>query len=126
MTAEFFSPETDPRLFQCGCGREDCPAPPPRPGLLDALDRIRRRLGRPVVVTSGPRCPDYNARVGGAPDSAHLDGDAADLACPSSAARYALVAAATQEVDRIGVGTSFVHVDVGPRRPRPALWLYRQ
>lgn len=43
------------------------------------LDPIREAFGRPIIVTSGYRCPELNKAVGGSPTSAHLQGYAADL-----------------------------------------------
>ena len=43
------------------------------------LDPLREAFGRPIIVTSGYRCPELNKAVGGSPTSAHLQGYAADL-----------------------------------------------
>lgn len=43
------------------------------------LDPARRKLGKAIVVSSGYRCPALNAAVGGATNSQHLTGMAADL-----------------------------------------------
>ena len=43
------------------------------------LDPIREAWGEPIVITSGYRCPELNALVGGAQHSHHLLGCAADL-----------------------------------------------
>ena len=43
------------------------------------LDPIREAWGEPIVVSSGYRCPELNALVGGATHSHHLLGCAADL-----------------------------------------------
>ena len=43
------------------------------------LEPLRQLLALPLHVTSGYRCPDLNRRVGGAPTSQHLRGQAADL-----------------------------------------------
>lgn len=43
------------------------------------LDKIRSNWGSPIRVTSGYRCPELNKKVGGAKNSAHLYGYAADL-----------------------------------------------
>ncbi len=50
-------------------------------GLLvqHVLDPLRRHLGRPIKVTSGYRCPAVNRKVGGSPQSRHVQGCAADL-----------------------------------------------
>ena len=43
------------------------------------LDPIREAWGEPIVVSSGYRCRELNALVGGAQHSHHLIGCAADL-----------------------------------------------
>ena len=43
------------------------------------LHPAREALGRPVIVTSGYRSPEVNARVGGAPNSKHVSGEAVDV-----------------------------------------------
>ena len=48
--------------------------------LVDTLlDPLRELYGEPIIVQSGYRCPTLNALVGGVPDSAHVDGLAADI-----------------------------------------------
>ena len=43
------------------------------------LDPIREVWGEPIVVSSGYRCPELNTLVGGAKNSHHLLGCAADI-----------------------------------------------
>ena len=43
------------------------------------LDPLRRVWGRPIVISSGYRCPELNILIGGAKHSHHLLGCAADL-----------------------------------------------
>ena len=43
------------------------------------LELVRIALGRPIIITSGYRCPALNARVGGAANSAHTKGLAVDF-----------------------------------------------
>jgi uncharacterized protein YcbK (DUF882 family) len=47
--------------------------------LLSMLEAVRCHFDAPVIITSGYRSPSYNARVGGAPDSFHCKGMAADI-----------------------------------------------
>ena len=49
------------------------------------LDPIREAWGSPIVVSSGYRCKELNALVGGAKNSHHLLGCAADLIAGSKA-----------------------------------------
>lgn len=45
------------------------------------LQPLRDKVGKPIIINSGYRCPAVNARVGGADKSAHLYGRAADIRC---------------------------------------------
>ena len=46
---------------------------------LDALQRLRDELGRPIIVVSAYRSPEHNRKVGGARNSYHVRGMAADI-----------------------------------------------
>lgn len=48
----------------------------------NVLQPLRNNLGCPIVITSGFRCAVLNKRVGGASNSQHLYGQAADLVVP--------------------------------------------
>lgn len=130
MSTSYFSPDTDPWLYQCRghvghvCGA----ATEPSPALLEALNHVRRLYGAPLVINSGPRCAQHNAREGGAFDSEHLTHpgcDGADVACEGSRMRYMLTQAAFNAgVGRIGIGNAFVHIGVSPRLDPHVLWLY--
>ncbi|MBR1792100.1 MAG: peptidase M15 [Bacteroidales bacterium] len=50
----------------------------------NVLDPARSRFGRPVMVTSGYRSPALNRAVGGAANSQHSKGEAADLSTGSA------------------------------------------
>jgi zinc D-Ala-D-Ala carboxypeptidase len=123
--AQYFTPETDPRLFFCPCQRPECDAPMPSLALLQALDRIRSYVNMPVIVTSGVRCEPYNASIGGARDSAHLTGDAADLAAPTPTEMDALVEASyAAGIMRRGVyQDGHLHVDVSITKALHVLWV---
>lgn len=51
---------------------------------LYVLDPTRELVGSVVLLTSAFRCPKLNShrRIGGAPDSQHVKGEAADYICP--------------------------------------------
>jgi uncharacterized protein YcbK (DUF882 family) len=50
-----------------------------RPRLLLALELLRTEVRRPIPIESGYRCPVHNKQVGGASDSQHMYGAAADI-----------------------------------------------
>jgi uncharacterized protein YcbK (DUF882 family) len=60
---------------KCGCGFNTVDAE-----LICCLEFIRDGLpGSRIVITSGCRCSEHNAKVGGSPNSQHLRGKAADF-----------------------------------------------
>jgi len=89
-----------------------------RPLLVARLEVARARIGRPIPIASGYRCPVHNIAVGGAADSQHMYGSAADI--PSG-----LLRASVARDIFVGVGTKgdwAVHVDV--RDGEKAHWTY--
>ena len=47
--------------------------------VYNVLDPLREILGRPIYVSSGYRCKELNAKVGGSKTSQHMSGQAADI-----------------------------------------------
>lgn len=47
--------------------------------VANILDPLREAYGKPIVVTSGFRCPRLNRAVGGVAKSQHMKGEAADI-----------------------------------------------
>jgi uncharacterized protein YcbK (DUF882 family) len=87
--------------------------------LLTALERLRAHTGRPLRILSGTRCRRHNAAVGGAPNSQHLHGLAADIPAGYAAESAARAAGFTGVgLDRNG---RVIHVDV--RQGPPARWV---
>ena len=83
------------------------------PELLERVEALRCCFDRPVIITSGVRCEERNAEVGGIESSWHLSGHAADLYCPGVPCDA--VAAAARE---LGLGVieypdrQFDHVEI--------------
>lgn len=88
--------------------------------LVHVLQRIRDHFGASVHINSGYRTQAHNANVGGAADSQHMRGTAADIVvtgvAPSAVADYA----ETLMPDAGGIGRygTFTHVDVRTRKAR--------
>ena len=82
--------------------------------LCYVLEAIRAYFGKPVVVTSGYRTPEYNAIVGGAAKSRHMLGIAADIQIsgvkPADVAAYARTLMPTY--GGIGIYSTFTHIDI--------------
>lgn len=47
--------------------------------LCELLEQVREVVGGPLIVSSGVRCPELNARVGGSKNSQHMRCEAADI-----------------------------------------------
>jgi uncharacterized protein YcbK (DUF882 family) len=94
--------------------------------LLDSLEILRSQIGGPIQIVSGCRCLKHNREIGGAPNSRHLYGDAADLyvAGVSPQELRQIVKSICPQIKGIGVGASKFHIDA---RPGTALveWVYR-
>jgi uncharacterized protein YcbK (DUF882 family) len=89
--------------------------------LVNQLQILRDRIGRPIHVNSGIRCEAHNREVGGKPNSQHLLGKAADIRVAGMRTRE-LVSHVVEMPAFRGVGTygTFVHVDI--REGRKASW----
>ena len=97
--------------------------------LAEVFEMIRSYCeNKPITVLSAYRTPSYNASVGGAKNSQHIQGRAIDLRPPAHMSLnefYSVIRtlAKTSQIGGIGKYKTFVHVDV---RPKPnghiALW----
>jgi zinc D-Ala-D-Ala carboxypeptidase len=45
----------------------------------NVLEKVRAHFGKPITVNSGYRCPKLNRAIGGAKNSQHITGQAADI-----------------------------------------------
>lgn len=86
--------------------------------LARALETARVRLGnRPITVTSGYRTARHNAAVGGAKNSFHLKGMAADIVVEGLSARQVQVILKDWP-GGMGLAETFTHLDIRPYRVR--------
>jgi zinc D-Ala-D-Ala carboxypeptidase len=100
--------------------------------VLDNIDNLAQQLqvardyfGEPMVFSSGYRCKRLNTAVGGVANSAHTSGSAVDIEFHSEAQAKKLIEALIKAgFKRIGLGWSFIHVDIDHTKPHPACWLY--
>ena len=93
--------------------------------LISMLDVARKKYGKSMAINSGYRTIEHNAEVGGKPESSHLKGLAADISCTNSTDRF-LLEGILREVGftRIGIGNSFIHVDIDKEKTQKLLWTY--
>lgn len=102
------------------------------PAFVFELDALRHEVGFPMPVTSGCRCPEYNAAVSSTGRSGpHTTGRAVDIAVSHERAYRVLRASLAMRFTGIGVhqkgGGRFIHLDNlpdAPGQPRPTIWSY--
>lgn len=92
-----------------------------RSKLLSAVQNLRDNIDTPIIVTSWYRCPNHNKKIGGEPQSLHMEGKACDLVVPD----LGLVELYNQ-IEAIpwlndgGIGfypqKNFIHVDIGRKK----------
>ena len=111
---------------------------PDRPGsgelmeheVIQALDVARDIYGYPMVITSGFRTIEHNRSLiergyAASPNSSHLLGWAVDIAVPNSQRRFLMVEALLDAgFHRIGLGKTFIHVDLDPNKTPNCIWTY--
>ena len=95
----------------------------------ELLEKVRAACGgHPVIVSSGYRCPAVNAAVGGASNSAHTWGGAADFTVPAFGSVLDVCHAiephlgawgVDQLIDESGGGASWVHIGRAPAGYEP-------
>lgn len=85
------------------------------------LDPLRDAWGKPITVNSGYRCAELNRKVGGAEQSQHLRGEAADITAGSRADNrklYELLRRLSLPLDQAinERGYKWIHVSYTTRR----------
>jgi len=113
----------------CGCGRMEMDFE-----FMQRLESLRNIYGKPINVTSGFRCPNYNAQLSTTGFSGpHTTGKAVDVAVFGEDAHQLMAFAVHHNFAGFGIGQKgplgkrFLHLDVlqnGPGRPRPRVWSY--
>ena len=116
-----------------GDGTEDVPSPQPsnadgeyikwlphvdsrvKPQVVTNLEGVSQQVGYQLQVTSGYRSPAYNASVGGAKSSQHMQGNAVDIiqtGLTTQQRKDFIQAAIDNGFTAIGVYNTFTHIDI--------------
>lgn len=97
--------------FRCKDGTEEFLY---APELFYILEKIREHFNEPVIINSGYRTPTWNTKVGGAKNSYHMKGMAADIVVKNhnskEVAEYA--SKVLGELGGVIRYSNFVHIDV--------------
>lgn len=107
--------------FKCKCGKY-CNGFPVEPDkrLVKLLDNVRAHFGKPTTINSGIRCKQHNANEGGAAQSQHLYGTAADIRVDDVAPKavYAYLETLLPNTGGVGLYDWGCHVDVRTEKAR--------
>lgn len=97
--------------FKCKCG--NCDYDTVDSELVEVLQRVRDYFKESVVVTSGNRCVTHNASVGGAKNSYHVRGRAADIQVKNVSPSDVQDWLEFHYPDKYGIGryNTFTHID---------------
>ena len=87
---------------------------------LSSLEALRDKANLPLVISSGHRCAQWNAVVGGAPRSMHKT-IAVDVLLRGHERHALRQQAESLGFTGIGLGKTFIHLD---QRTKPATWFY--
>lgn len=126
--AEMMTPHFSEKELTCKCGCGMLPSL----AFVQRIERLRVELGFPMPVSSGARCPKYNALVSSSGEEGpHTTGNASDFLISRAPANKLLKLALINGFTGIGIkqhGSSrFIHLDTldnGPGCPRPTIWSY--
>lgn len=94
----------------------------------NVLEPLRVHYGRPIIITSGYRCPKLNKAVGGSSTSQHAIGQAVDIRSVSDSREdnkelFDMIREMKLPFDQLinEFGYDWVHVSFGPRNRRQVL-----
>lgn len=102
-----------------------------KPEFLVRIDTLRERFGKPLIVSSGYRCPEYNAMISHTGTTGpHTTGQAVDIVISGRDAYDLLSLALQMGFTGIGInqkgdyGKRFIHLDTLKGDTRPWVWTY--
>lgn len=87
------------------------------------LQPLRLLYARPMVINSGYRCSELNKAIGGQPDSQHIKGEAADVACEHPATLVECLRESGLTFDQCIQYRTFVHLSLKPTGPNRKQYL---
>jgi len=92
---------------------------------IDRLQAARTIAGIRFDINSGYRCQNHNRAVGGAANSAHLKGLAADIEAKTDESRFKIIVALLSAgFTRIGIAKTYIHADIDGDKNPQRMWLY--
>lgn len=95
------------------------------PKLVDMLIMAQKMAGFQFTITSAYRSQAYERTKGRKGTSSHCKGLAVDVSARDSHTRFKVLAAALMSgIPRIGVGKTFLHLDIDETKAHPIIFHY--
>ena len=104
--------------IDCNCKYPDCTRTIVHSLILRSLEKLRKTVKAPLIVTSFYRCQRHNADEGGVDDSLHKIGLAVDVARPAGVPMDEFLKACRSSGFTFCLGyqdRGFVHCQINPR-----------
>lgn len=95
--------------FECHDGNHEVKVDPE---LVEKLQKLRDTVGKPIIINSAYRTPEYNKQIGGVGGSQHIEGKAADIRINGYTPKQVRDLAKKIGFRGIGIYPTFTHVDV--------------
>jgi len=123
VATEHFNIENDYKLA-CTCDDPECDKRTVLQSLLDRVQLVRNDANRPLIVTSGGRCPQHPVEKHRTVPAEHQKGQGIDVKVTGGYERAELIRLGIKHgFNAIGVGETFVHL--GYREGLPlVIWIH--
>lgn len=119
MTYKYFT-EEEFKTATPSCSLSDM-----NPLFMLLLDEARTYSSVPFVINSAYRTISWEKERGRKGTSSHTKGLAVDIACTDSHSRNIIVTSLLRAgFNRIGVASTFIHVDYDTTKPQNVIFLY--
>lgn len=98
----------------------------PNNQLVKVLEQLRSKVGLPLIITSGYRCPKHPLEINKKATGQHTLGTAVDIRIPDGISKKAflIIILTIKEIKGVGVpiDQNYIHIDI---RNTPARWGYK-
>lgn len=111
---------TEKEFNDIGCSLSDM-----NEDFMILIEKIRKICDFSFIITSAYRTKEYELKKGRNGTSSHCKGIAIDIKANKDSEKYLIVQTALScGINRIGIGSNFVHLDVDKDKTQNVIWTY--
>lgn len=115
---------TRDELCKCKCGCNTYIKPNIK--LVNILEKLRKKVGKPLIINSSYRCPNHPLEKHKRKTGQHTLGNAVDIKIPKGISKkvFLEIILTIKEITGIGlpIDQNYIHIDI---RNIPARWAYK-